>query len=110
MILRRQLVQLPDLRPHFWLRFRLFHRYRSFFDEYDDWLPTFPELALPQLTADELIKNARQMKSKAAGTDGWQASALLELPKVAWDQLISLFLLAEEVGVSWLKRKAAPPW
>ena len=27
----------------------------SCFYEYDDWLPAFPELALPQLTADELM-------------------------------------------------------
>ena len=71
---------------------------QTFLQEFDEWIPTLPPLRLPDLTVPALQTCVSSMKSKAAGTDGWDASALLLLPPECWNRLLDIFHLVESKG------------
>ena len=71
---------------------------RAFLSEYHAWIPNFPQIQCPELSADDLRKSVRQMRHKAAGTDQWCASALLALPDTAWAQLVQILRQVETWG------------
>lgn len=63
----------------------------AFIQEYDPWLPRFDQISLDPISLDELWKTLRKMKNTSAGTDGWSAALLSQLPAEALTRLITFF-------------------
>lgn len=70
----------------------------TFLQEFEPWIPSLPPLRLPELTVAALKSCVSSMKHKAAGTDGWTASALLLLPEACWKRLLDILDKVESSG------------
>eukprot|EP00929_Paragymnodinium_shiwhaense_P114301 TRINITY_DN8264_c0_g1_i1.p1 TRINITY_DN8264_c0_g1~~TRINITY_DN8264_c0_g1_i1.p1 ORF type:complete len:1339 (+),score=203.71 TRINITY_DN8264_c0_g1_i1:1133-5149(+) len=68
------------------------------------------ECPAPVITAEALIRRAKQARHKAAGPDGWTAADLLKLPSYWWDGLSDVWRLVlggSDMPATWSESQIA---